>query len=644
MVGSKPAINQLNFKGKKIEVIFDEFINIDNPSENVIVTPPQKQSPVIQTVGKKVNVELKDTLKENTTYTIDFTGSISDNNEKNVLENFAFAFSTGDELDTLQISGTLYDARDLEPVPKVMVGIHSDLSDTAFTTTPFLRTSKTDERGRFVIHNIKPGNYHLFALEDKNRNYAYDKNNDEALAFFDSIITPTCERKIVADSIWKDTIINKIDTIIFDSIAMVEKTLFYPNDLKLRYFRDSITPRQRMMRPERPQPYIFTLKFNAPLDTFPYPTPLNFDVPDSSWFITQRAEDPESFAINYWLLDSTIYKLDTLTVEISYWKNNDSVPDLMELQIDTLEIFNREATAEKKKKERTKKKPVRVRKSEGSGDSLQRDSAPPLPPPVPLQMNITPSGALNPYDVITIGFGEPTFEVSKELFRFESAIDTLWELADFEFEKDSLRAMTYIIRRPFHYDERYRLTVDSALLTGVYGHSNNSVSIEFKVKSEKEYGHLSIDVRGLPRLEGDSSGAVVPAFMELLSANGSPVRTAPVENGKAVFRDMNAEKYYARLTYDINGNGQWDAGNYENRQQPEMVIYCMQQFEIRQNWKIEETWDVSNSRTGEKPQELLKNKPKEEKRKRRNYREESNSRRSSGTGSSMPNIGGMIGR
>lgn len=640
-VSSKPAMNQLNFKGKNIEVLFDEFISVDNPSENVIVTPPQKQSPIIQAIGKKINVELRDTLKENTTYTIDFTSSVADNNEKNVLENFSFAFSTGDVLDTMQISGFLYDARELEPVQKMIVGIHNDLSDTAFTRTPFLRTSKTDEKGHFVIHNVAPGSYHVFALEDKNRNYAYDKNADESLAFLDSIIIPSCERKIVPDSIWKDTIINKIDTVVFDSIAMVEKTIFYPNDLILWYFKDSIAPRQRMLRPERPQDYIFTLKFNAPLDTFPYPVPLNFEVPDSAWFVTQRGEDPESFAINYWVLDSMIYNIDTLMVEVTYWKNNDTVPDLLELQTDTLSLVNKEAAQKKKEK---KKKAPKVRKT-APKDSLKTDSVPPPPPPVPLKMAINPSGSLNPYDVITIVVAEPVLDVRKEFFRLEIGVDTLWEETDFEFETDSVRAMTYIIKRPFKYEERYRLTADSALLKGVYGHVNDSTTVTLTVKGEKEYGHLSVAVKGLPVLEDDSS-AVIPAFMELLGSSGAPVRKATVENGVALFRDMPAEKYYARITFDVNGNGVWDAGSYEERKQPEKVVYFMKQFEIRQNWKIEETWDVSSARAGEKPFDLLKNKPKETTRKkRRNYRDESNPRRSGG--SSMPgmgNIGGMIGR
>ena len=630
-IASKPVMDQLNFKGKKIEVLFDEYISIDNPSENVIVTPPQLQNPTIMAIGKKITVELKDTLIENTTYTIDFTSSITDNNEKNALENFSFAFSTGDVLDTLRISGVLINAEDLEPVQKTIVGIHSNLSDTAFTTTQFLRTSKTDERGRFVIHNVAPGSYRVFALEDKNRNYIYDKNNDESLAFLDSIVVPSWERIMVADTIWKDSIV-------VDTVMMVEKTMFYPNDLMLWFFKDSVTPRQRLLRPERLQNYIFTLKFNAPMDTLPTPVPLNFEPADSLWYITQKGEDSESFAINYWILDSMIYKIDTLSIAVSYWKNNDSIPDIIELKTDTLNLVYRDATQKNKSKPKSASKPVKIRKSEKSSSDTTK-TEPELPPVIPLQVNITPSGTLNPYDIITVVFNEPVMDVRKEFFVMELGVDTLWESVDFEFEEDSIRAMTYLIKYPFKYSETYRLSVDSALLCGVYGHCNENISTSMTVKGEKDYGSLLVSVNGLP-LTGDSS-EVIPAFIELLNSNGTFVRRATVKNGRANFIDIPPEKYYARIILDANGNDKWDAGNYEDKLQPEKVIYFLEkQFELLQNWKIEETWDISSSIQGEKPIDLLINKPKEVIMKKRDYKEDSKPRRSS---SSSMNMGGMRG-
>ena len=626
-VNSKPNMNQLNVNGKKIEIWFDEFISIDNPNENVIITPPQMQNPIIQAVGKKIKIELRDTLLEETTYTVDFTSSIVDNNEKTPLENFSYAFSTGSVLDTLQISGTLINAENLEPVQKMLVGIHQNLSDTAFTKTKLLRTSKTDDRGRFSIKNVTPGSYRVFALEDKNRNYAYDKNSDEGLAFLDSIIVPSCERALVADTIRKDSIT-------IDTIMMVERTLFYPNDLVLWFFTDSVAPRQRMLKPERTKEHIITLKFNAPMDTFPKPVPLNFEPADSIWYVTQRGEGSENFAINYWILDSMIYKIDTLHIEVSYWKNNDSIPELLEVQTDTLKIAYREVQTGKK--ETKPKKPVQVRRpaADTSRDTTQKE--PETVPAIPLQLNIAPAGSLNPYDIITVMMNEPVLDVRKEHFVMEIGVDTLWEAVDFEFEVDSIRAMSYILKRPFKYEERYRVLVDSAVFTSVYGRSNNKASVQMTVKERKDYGQLKITVQGLP-LTGDSS-RVTPAFMELLNNGGAPIRKVIVENGVADFMDITAEKYYVRLILDANGNDRWDAGNYEEKRQPESVYYFMEQIVVRQNWEDVKDWDISTSVPGQKPVDLIKNKPKEETKQKRDYREESKPKKGN---SSMPSVGGL---
>ncbi len=627
MVGCKPAMNQLNYKGKKVEVLFDEYVSLENPGENIIITPPQQQTPQIMALGKKVVVELKDSLKENTTYTIDFTSSIVDNNEKNVLENFSFAFATGDVLDTLQIAGILINAVDLEPVQNVLVGIHNNLSDTAFTTTPFLRTSKTNEQGQFVIRNISPGSYHLFALEDKNRNYIYDKNNNEALAFLDSVIIPECERKVLPDTLWRDSVT-------IDSIIMTEKTLYSPKDILLWNFVDSAALRQRMLRPVREKENIFTLNFNAPLDTAPEPIPLNFEPEDSLWYVVQQEKKQEAFSLNYWILDSMIYKTDTLEIAVSYWRNNDTVPDLLELQTDTLNLINR-ATLKKRKVQR--KKPAKIRSAgEELPDSLKPEEQ--KEPVVPLEVSVTPSGVLNPYDMISVMFNEPVMNVQKDFFVLEAGVDTLWNVVDFEFEKDSLHPMKYYIKRLFAYGETYRLTIDSAILCGVYGHCNGPLAVMLSVKEEESYGHLVISVSGLPA----STDTIMrnEAFMELLNSGGQPIRKVRVKEGVASFIDMVPNQYYARIILDKNGNGKWDAGNYEEKRQPEKVIYFMKQFEIRQNWKIEETWDIRTSKTGVKPKELMKNKPKEDTKRKRNYKDESKPQKNN-SGTNLDALGGL---
>ena len=141
LVKSTPGINATGVDKGKVEIVFDENIRLQNAFEKVVVSPPQMQMPEIRYNGKKVTVELFDSLVPNTTYSIDFSDAIVDNNEGNPYENFAYVFSTGDVVDTLAVSGTVLNAEDLEPIKGIVVGLHSCLEDTAFTNKPLDRKS-----------------------------------------------------------------------------------------------------------------------------------------------------------------------------------------------------------------------------------------------------------------------------------------------------------------------------------------------------------------------------------------------------------------------------------------------------------------------------------------------------------------------
>lgn len=143
-VAGSPLPGALHNKKKKIVIEFDEFIKLDKANEKVVISPPQVQQPEIKSNGKKVVITLQDTLKTNTTYTVDFADAIQDNNEGNPLEAFTYTFSTGAELDSMAIAGTLLEASNLEPVKGMLVGLHANLADSAFTTLPFDRVGRTD--------------------------------------------------------------------------------------------------------------------------------------------------------------------------------------------------------------------------------------------------------------------------------------------------------------------------------------------------------------------------------------------------------------------------------------------------------------------------------------------------------------------
>ena len=154
---SNPGMHAVNVKDQKIELEFDEFIKLEKASEKVVVSPPQLDQPELKVVGKKVVMELIDTLKDATTYTIDFSDAIVDNNEGNPMGNFSYSFSTGAAIDTMEVSGTVLEASNLEPIKGIQVGLHKDLGDSAFVSKPFDRVSRTESRGRFTIRGIAPG-------------------------------------------------------------------------------------------------------------------------------------------------------------------------------------------------------------------------------------------------------------------------------------------------------------------------------------------------------------------------------------------------------------------------------------------------------------------------------------------------------
>ena len=593
LVRSTPSLHAVRYEGKKIEIVFDELIQVDRPSENVIITPTQKNLPVVRAAGKKVKVELKDSLTPDMTYTIDFTNSISDNNEKNALENFSFAFSTGDVIDSLEVAGTVLNAENLEPMPGILVGLHRNPEDSAFTTEPFFRTSKTNERGRFAIRNIATGSYRLYALNDVNRDYRFDQPGEE-IAFHDSIVTPSFEFATRQDTLWKDSLT-------IDTIRTIDYTHFLPDNIVLRLFKETLR-RQYMLRPERTQENLFVLKFNAPVDTLPVLALAGGEpAATDEWYLIQRLDG--NTVLNYWITDSTVWQRDTLHLQATYYKS-DSL-NVMQLQTDTIHLTQRKSPAAGKRS--TKNEPEETEH---------------------LTMKLQP-GAPELMDTLFLLFTEPLSALAKEDILLEQGRDTVWTPVDFTLRQDSADILKYYVERPWKYEENYRLTVDSARLRNAYGRWNNTYQTTFQFKSRDAYGHLYLNIEGVTE----------PAFVELLNGSDRPVRKAKLVQGGALFMNLKPDKYYARIVLDTNDNGIWDTGNYAEKRQPEEVFYSPKPYEVPTNFEVEETWSVlSTLLTEQKPLEITKNKPKDVTKKKQDYREENRSQQGNQRG--MGGLGG----
>lgn len=613
MVKSTPAPGTVNFKGQKVEITFDEFINLKDQMKKVIISPAPKTQPLIRTVGKKVTIEFRDELEENTTYVIDFSNAIEDNNEGNQLDGYTFAFSTGDEIDTLAVSGIVLRANDLEPMQHIIVGLHSNLDDTAFTHIPLERVSRTNDLGKFTLRNLKPGSYHLFALNDVDGDYRMARTED--IAFLDEIIVPSTSEYTSQDTVF--TFDRRIDTVL-----TATHMLYLPNDLLLCMFNEGYRSHY-LKQSARPADNKLHLLFGAPNDSLPELELIRPAVHAPDWYRIERTATNDS--LFYWITDSALIKTDTIIVAATYLRTDTA--DRLEQVTDTIRFGYRKSNAQikeeekkaKEREERAKRLAQLLEKQEkaaAQGKELNEGELEELkelqhvdPNDIPkLQMELAKSGTLDVGDSIILKFETPVAAINPEGVHLEIKRDTLWvpypTTPSFR-PVDDLNPMRYWLPVTTLPDSTYRLTIDSAAVTSVYGLINAKMSKELKVSGLEEYANVFFTVN-------IKDGA----FVELLANGEKVICTAPVRGGAFELLNVKPGTYYLRLTIDSNGNGKWDTGNYANHLQPEEVYYYPKKLRLRRNWDLDESWNIYTTALDlQKHEDLKRNKPEKSKNK-----------------------------
>ena len=587
VIGAEPADGGVNVKSKKVSIYFDEYIKIDNPSEKVVVSPPQMETPEIKSAGKKITVSLVDSLKPNTTYTIDFSDAISDNNENNPMGNFTYSFSTGEVIDTLEVSGYVLESENLEPIKGILVGLYSDQADSAFKTKPMLRVSRTDSRGRFVIKGIAPGSYRIYALQDMDGNYMYNQKS-EKLAFTHDIIVPTSKPDVRQDTTW-------VDSLHIKSIGQVNYTHFLPDNIVLKAFTAPLTDRF-FLKSERKEANNFSLFFSYGDSILPALKGLNFNEKDA--FIIEATEKKDT--ITYWLKDTALVNQDTLQVEMAY-RTTDSTGVLVN-KVDTLELLSKQPYAKRQRQlnkelEDWTKKQEKLKKKGEPYDSIM--------PTKPLQVQVGVSSQLDPDKNIRFTFPTPLSKADTAGIHLYAKHDTLWYRAPFEFKPIPNKNREYELRGEWRPDIEYSLEVDSAAFQDIYGLVSNPIKQGFKVTSLDEYGTLLVNITSL----NDQ-----PLLVQLLNGQDQVVKEVKAVNGVAEFYYLKPEKYYMRLIVDSNGNGKWDTGDYDKDQQAEEVYYYPGFIECKAKWDVTESWNpTEKSLSLQKPSAITKQKPDKEK-------------------------------
>lgn len=585
-VSSNPAMGALNVNRNRLDLYFDENISLDDPVNKIVVSPVQKEQARVSANGKHLTVDFRDTLQANTTYTIDFSDAIRDLNESNILDGFAYEFATGDQLDTLSISGMVFEARNLEPAQGMVVGIYSNLADSAISTLQLERIAKTNQYGQFAVRGLKPGVYNIYAINDLNRDWHWDRS--ENVAFFPQTLSPSAVEVMVTDTLRSSAG--------EDSLITRRAWEYLPNDVLLTWFNEGY--RSQYLRDNtRTTQRTIELKFGAPLDSMPELTIINGQfqgrrLRDLSVLEQRSSRD----SMVYWLRDTALINQDSIFVSARYRKT-DTLDNLV-WQTDTLKFIYKRPKVDKKKKEEKKKK-------DQEADSTATDS-------VKISFLAFKSTTGSTQDLnkpLRFEAPEPLLPVSPDVWRLEVQEDTLWyPVEEVKMVPDTASPRALLLYTKWEEGTKYRFTADSAGISNIYGQYIPYTKLEFTTKNADDYGNIYLNITDMAKLGLPDSALVV---VELLDKSDKVVDTAPVRNGTAEFHYIEPATYYARAFIDLNADTLWTTGNMALKRLPEDVFYYPKKLLLRKNWDLEQDWSLLDTPVDkQKPNEIKKNKPK----------------------------------
>ncbi|MGM0505090.1 MAG: Ig-like domain-containing protein [Bacteroidota bacterium] len=585
IVSSQPPNFSTNFKSDLIKIQFDEFIQLKDLNQNLIVSPPVEEKPNIVVKGKSLHIEIPSELRDSTTYNIYMGNSLQDYTEGNPIENFQYVFSTGKYIDSMSVQGKVLNAFNLLPEEDVLVMLYSEHSDSVPMKDIPEYISKTDEEGFFQINNIRNEAFKLFVLRDVNKNYLYDVP-DEEIAFTDSLVSfrRVTESfadtvfvhdsllddpdKMVVDSIWvsskepaedsldsgspgnaKDSLIvvkhRPIDTIVtgvrsFYTIPEYFLMLF-SEDKELQYLSDSKREDKRRLE----------LIFNKPLKDSVF-IELADTTTAAEWYIQEI--NPARDVIYYWLTDTALYNQNRLNLYVTYPKEESK--DEYYRTTDTLSFryFEKEKD-----------------KEAGSDEALS------------ISMNVQNKSTFDLNKQVKIQFETPLQSVDRSKIEMYIKEDTLEKAVDVQLEKDSLLFRQYNITNVFEENADYRLAIYPRAFTDIYGAVNDTVMISFKTEKIDYYGKILANITGI-----DSTFQAIAQIIIPGKDKEEVLREKIVPLDQTVeFTFLPPKDFIFKVIADANFNGKWDTGEYLEHRQPEEVFYYENSIKVRSNWDIE---------------------------------------------------------
>jgi hypothetical protein len=552
MTGSIPAMGSLNFRGKRLEITFDEFVSLDQVSEKFIISPPMKKKPQVYTKGKGIIVEFEEPLRENSTYTLFFQDAVRDLNEANILDNFEFVFSTGSTLDSLAVTGNVYSSLSLEVPEKTSVLLHRNLADSAVRKSMPDYISGIDQNGYFRISNVAPGQYRLYALADEDNSRSYNLET-EMFAFHDTVITVTPERNYLP--VPKDTVKSVITAASKPEVP--QRAAASKPELPLRTGRHQLF----MFRADRKARYLASsnremkYKLNFILSLPPDSLKFLFDIPGApagSWFTETNAGRD---SIRIWITDSTLYSQPQMTTLLTY-----PFTDSLGMTVSRTDTVPLRFSAPRPARTARIKKPVFTYESR------------------------IKTGDLRPSEKIAFSAATPFRPPDTSRIKLYELADSKRKKISYNFHPDPVNSCRYEFSAPLAQGKQYLLIADSASFGNIYGEVSDSAGFKFTVRDPESYNKLTLDI----------SGFAGSRITQLLLQDEKVIGTVRgTGDGKVVFPLLDPGIYRLRTIYDLNSDGRWTSGDFSTGRQPEPVSYYGQEIDLKAGWNADNSWDIT---------------------------------------------------
>lgn len=544
VTGSEPPNYSTMFEANRIEITFDEYIVLDNVNRELIVSPPMEEQPKVKLKNKTLIIQFEEQLKDNTTYTFNFGSAIKDLHEGNKLLNFEYVFSTGEQLDSLSVKGTLRYARDLtKPGEPVSIMLYTDLRDSVPLLDIPLYVGRSDDSGVFSVNNLRSDIYKVVALKDGNNNFLFDMPGEE-IGFLDTslIVSAAFARQLLVspDTMTLDSALYQPDSIKApqpDLNSIYIDLMLFTEESQIQYLTDYSREDPRMIR------LVFARSLT---DTFSYSfTNTRKDQPLT--FLEHFSEGRDSLTL--WIRDSLYYKQDTLTLAINYTAKDTA--NRYVTQSDTLILAYREKTTKKKKDGKIPAAVEKLQLSTIKDKGIQE---------------------LNGNLVIESNF--PIDEIDDSRICLYRLADSVEVAEPFRVFRDSLLPARGWITAAWQSATNYRMVLLPGAVTSIYPPVHDTIDVTFATRDMEYYGKILLSLENVQER----------ILIRIIRKDKVIRETAVMEPGQYIFDFLSPADYRIKFIHDKNGNGKWDTGNYLKKLQPEPVEYLPVTITVRSNW------------------------------------------------------------